>query len=417
MSKPIIELNNISKRYRLGNIGVGSLIDDLKEVGKKIGLPCNPPDSAKQFLALDNISFSVEEGEVLGLIGHNGAGKSTLLKILSRITEPTSGSAVLRGRVASLLEVGTGFHGEMTGRENIFLNGALYGLNRVEIKKQLDSIIDFSEVEHYIDTPVKRYSSGMYVRLAFAVAAHLHPEILIVDEVLAVGDAEFQNKCIKRMEEIRDEGKTIIIVSHQMHIIHNLCSQSILLKNGKIDCFDRTEFVIDRYLNLKNRRNNNNEFTEESYSVFTGEAKITHAYLINSKNRQTTELFYKEKFNCKIRINVFKRITSAVFSITVTTFKGERLIFSDSLENGRKPIPLDPGIYEIHVSPQIHLLPGTYSFMLNITHQNGDSVCCVERAIDFDVNRLSLKKERHYKWSKSNAYASMDAEWKLDYIT
>ena len=257
----------------------------------------------------------------------------------------------------------------------------------------------------------------MYVRLAFAVASHLHPEILIVDEVLAVGDAEFQNKCIMRMEEIRDEGKTIIIVSHQMHLIHNLCSRSILLKNGKIDCFDRTELVIDRYLNLNNRRNHNNEFTDECYSIFTGEAKVTHAYLINSKNQQTKELFYKEKYSCKIRVNVLKKITAAIFSITITTVKGERLIYSDSLEKGRKAVPMDPGICEIHVSPQIVLLPGSYSLILNIAHQNGDSICYIERAIDFEVNRLSLNKEWHYTWTKSNAYASMDAEWELDYTT
>ena len=190
----------------------------------------------------------------MGIIGHIGAGKSTLLKILSRITEPTSGTAILRGRVASLLEVGTGFHGEMTGRENIFLNGALYGLNRKEIKKQLDSIIDFSQVEEFIDTPVKRYSSGMYVRLAFAVAAHLQPEILIVDEVLAVGDVDFQKRCIKKMQEVSRSGRTILFVSHNIKVIRGLCNRSLLLNNGSLVKTGRTTDIINLYLS------NNDEF-------------------------------------------------------------------------------------------------------------------------------------------------------------
>ena len=218
----------------MGSIGFSSFIEDLKTVGKNLGFPFLPSNPANDFWALDNISFSVEEGEVLGIIGHNGAGKSTLLKILSRITEPTSGKAFLNGRVSSLLEVGTGFHGELTGRENIYLNGALYGLSRAEISNQLDSIVNFSQVENFIDTPVKRYSSGMYVRLAFAVAAHLQPEILIVDEVLAVGDIDFQKKCIDKMQEVSKSGRTILFVSHNLQTIRSLCHNCIVLKNGLV---------------------------------------------------------------------------------------------------------------------------------------------------------------------------------------
>src|ERR1700730_7734841 len=206
-------------------------------------------DEVEEFWALKDVSFDVKQGEVLGIIGRNGAGKSTLLKILSRITEPDRGRAILRGRVASLLEVGTGFHPELTGRENIFLNGAILGMSRAEIKRKFDEIVAFAEVERFLDTPVKRYSSGMYVRLAFAVAAHLDPEILLIDEVLAVGDAEFQKKCLAKMEDVAaTEGRTVIFVSHDMDAVCHLCSRCILLRQGEIVTTGNASDVVARYL-------------------------------------------------------------------------------------------------------------------------------------------------------------------------
>src|SRR5215208_6251477 len=212
MSQPIIEVRGISKRYQLGAIGATRLIDDVERFWHRLTGKA-PKAGSADFWALRDVSFDVQPGEVVGIIGRNGAGKSTLLKILSRITEPTSGEIVLRGRVASLLEVGTGFHGDLTGRENAFLNGAILGMTKAEIRNKLDEIIAFSEIGDFIDTPVKRYSSGMYVRLAFAVAAHLDPEILIVDEVLAVGDAEFQRKCLGKMKQVSKTGRTVLLVS------------------------------------------------------------------------------------------------------------------------------------------------------------------------------------------------------------
>ena len=201
MSNPIIDVQNLTKNYRLGTIGIGSLIHDIRRFGQRIGFKqIDSKTDPKEFCALNRITFQAFPGEALGIIGHNGAGKSTLLKILSRITEPSSGSAVIRGKVASLLEVGTGFHPDMTGRENIFLNGAFLGLSKMEVKESFDSIVKFAHIQKFIDTPVKRYSSGMYVRLAFAIAAHLKPDVLIVDEVLAVGDLAFQKKCIETMQ-------------------------------------------------------------------------------------------------------------------------------------------------------------------------------------------------------------------------
>jgi lipopolysaccharide transport system ATP-binding protein len=269
MSVPIIHVNNISKIYRLGSREQvnktfrEAIIDilkapfknfrDLKKLTKfkdendraSLKSPRQPEDI---IWALKDISFKVEPGEILGIIGKNGAGKSTLLKILSRITEPTSGDIMLHGRVSSLLEVGTGFHPELTGRENIYLNGTILGMRKSEIDKKFDDIVAFSEIEKFLDTPVKRYSSGMYVRLAFAVAAHLEPEILIVDEVLAVGDAAFQKKCLGKMGDVAREGRTILFVSHNMQAIKNLCSYGILLDQGKITYSGPAVNTVDHYL-------------------------------------------------------------------------------------------------------------------------------------------------------------------------
>lgn len=257
----ILKAENISKQYRLGTVGTGTLGDDLKRWwygirGKedpflKVGAvnERNSAASEDYVWALRDINFEVKQGEVLGIIGKNGAGKSTLLKLLSRVTAPTTGTIKTRGRIASLLEVGTGFHGELTGRENLFMNGAVLGMTKPEIKRKLDEIIAFSGCERYIDTPVKRYSSGMTVRLGFAVAAHLEPEILVVDEVLAVGDAEFQKKAIGKMQDLSTgEGRTVLFVSHNMASIKDLCVKGILLNNGTMAFHGNVEDTIQRYL-------------------------------------------------------------------------------------------------------------------------------------------------------------------------
>lgn len=259
MSKPSIEVRNLSKRYRIGvkekesSSFLGSVRDvltaPLRNFRKLQSLSkFNDDDDESILWALKDVNFDVHEGEVLGIIGKNGAGKSTLLKILARITPPTEGHFIMRGRVASLLEVGTGFHKELTGRENVYLNGTILGMKKSEIDRKFDEIVDFSGVEKFIDTPVKRYSSGMGVRLAFAVAAHLDPELLIIDEVLAVGDAEFQKKCLGKMEDISNQGRTVLFVSHNMQALRNLCSRTIWLKNGTVVEDGDTHQVVDHYL-------------------------------------------------------------------------------------------------------------------------------------------------------------------------
>lgn len=261
MSNTVIKVEDLAKQYRLGAVSTGTLSHDMNRWwhrlrGKedpylKIGEENNrtKKGSSEYVWALRDINFQVKQGEVLGIIGRNGAGKSTLLKILSRTTAPTIGSVKINGRVASLLEVGTGFHPELTGRENVFLNGAIMGMNKQEIKRKFDEIIDFAGVERYIDTPVKRYSSGMYVRLAFAVAAHLEPEILIVDEVLAVGDAEFQKKCLGKMKDVSEkDGRTVLFVSHNMEAIQNLCTHAILINEGRVQVDGTVPEVIKSYM-------------------------------------------------------------------------------------------------------------------------------------------------------------------------
>jgi lipopolysaccharide transport system ATP-binding protein len=255
----VINVENLYKQYRLGQVSTGSIAHDLnrwwhtargkEDPYEKITGVNNREDSGSNdyVWALQDINFSVKQGEVLGIIGRNGAGKSTLLKILSKVTSPTKGNIKVKGRIASLLEVGTGFHPELTGRENIFLNGAILGMTKSEIRSKFDEIVAFSGVEKYIDTPVKRYSSGMYVRLAFAVAAHLEPEILIVDEVLAVGDAEFQKKCLGKMKDVSAEGRTVLFVSHNMAAVKSLCSRGVMLENGKIIATGTTDGVVSKY--------------------------------------------------------------------------------------------------------------------------------------------------------------------------
>lgn len=261
MDDLILRIENISKHYILGQIGGTTMREELQRLGAKL---CHQEDPTMKimerdfqygetFLALDGISFDVKKGERVGIIGHNGAGKSTLLKLISRITAPTSGRIGLNGRVASMLEVGTGFHGELTGRENMYMNGAILGMKKKEIDSKIEDIIEFSECRQFIDTPVKRYSSGMYVKLAFAVAAHLDAEIMIMDEVLAVGDMKFQKKCLEKMSDVsHEEGRTILYVSHNMHTIRQLCERCIVLDHGKIVFDGDVEEAIEVYMGINN---------------------------------------------------------------------------------------------------------------------------------------------------------------------
>lgn len=311
-SSTVILVENLSKAYRLGQIGTGTFTYDLAVWWAKMRGKPNPMlrigdadygnRDGEELWALRSVSFTVQQGEVLGIIGRNGAGKSTLLKILSRVTAPTSGKVKVKGRIASLLEVGTGFHPELTGRENIYLNGAILGMNRKEILHKFDEIVDFAEVENFIDTPVKRYSSGMYVRLAFAVAAHLDPEILVVDEVLAVGDAEFQQKCIGKMGDVAHEGRTVLFVSHNMSAISKLCNNCALIKNGKLDRVGPTNLVVADYLNQSSRNLTNINLND--YPFRKGHQGVYFQWAnIGNKNGETNKFSIGDDIIIKFKLN------------------------------------------------------------------------------------------------------------------
>ena len=324
-SDVVIRVENLWKEYRLGVVNHGTLKRDLQSWWARVRGHDDPntrldvnsstvqqfndstaPEAPDRFWALRDVSFDVRQGEVLGIIGRNGAGKSTLLKILSRVTTPSRGEVKIRGRVASLLEVGTGFHPELTGRENIFLNGAILGMSKAEIRGKLDEIIDFSGVEKFIDTPVKRYSSGMYVRLAFAVAAHLDPEILIIDEVLAVGDAEFQKKCLGKMGEVAKGGRTVLFVSHNMQALLRMCPLAILLQDGNLECKADTNQVISEYLNRSKQTKASCWYSDEGLG--NSEVRLTGVKVLSDDGISTNSFRSSRNIEVVLDVNVEKNV-------------------------------------------------------------------------------------------------------------
>ena len=369
MSKNVISVENLSKSYRLGVIGTGTFSNDLKVWwarmrGKpnpllKIGQEDHGNRVGEELWALKDVSFQVEQGEVLGIIGRNGAGKSTLLKILSRVTAPTSGTVKVKGRIASLLEVGTGFHPELTGRENIYLNGAILGMTKAEVNRRFDEIVEFAEIAKFIDTPVKRYSSGMYVRLAFAVAAHLESEILLVDEVLAVGDAEFQKKCLGKMGDVASqEGRTVLFVSHNMSSIERLCSKIIWLGDGKILRQGLPANIINQYLNSSSPIEN-----LEKWSKRNGSLKVQFKQLeIFRKDSElpTRELRTGDSVLFMVYLLSDHIYTHSFIGLQITNSQGELVFAFHSQERGFV-ISLKHGIniFSLDV-PFLPLLPGKY---------------------------------------------------------
>ena len=342
------------------------------------------PAAIEDFWALKDVSFEVKRGEIVGIIGRNGAGKSTLLKILSRITELTTGRVELSGRVASLLEVGTGFHPELTGRENIYLNGAILGMTRAEIRRKFDEIIAFAEIEKFLDTPVKRYSSGMYVRLAFAVAAHLEPGILIVDEVLAVGDAEFQKKCLGKMDDVAKGGKTVLLVSHDMRRVSTLCNRGILLNAGAIEHDGKMSAVADAYLTQR--------FEHESFSDLTGRGDRSGSgdalfqSLELTKEGQPCRVFpFGEALTQSIRVSVKRSIGTAYVVAIITSNDGVPVHELWNVNDGCHWVA-DPGVYTFTLTiDRLLLYPGTYSVDLWLGNRNSARVDYITSAGNFAV--------------------------------
>ncbi|MEK6531617.1 MAG: ABC transporter ATP-binding protein [Deltaproteobacteria bacterium] len=417
--KPIIEVNNLSKRYSIGRRqSYGSLREEVSDAFsrpfRRIFSSSAGKAEAKEdtVWAIKDVSFNVAEGEIVGIIGRNGAGKSTLLKILSRITEPTEGRVVMRGRVASLLEVGTGFHPELTGRENIFLNGALLGMTGAEIKARFDGIVEFSEIDKFLDTPVKRYSSGMYVRLAFAVAAHLEPEILIVDEVLAVGDAAFQRKCLGKMSEAARGGRTVLFVSHNMGAVQRLCERAIVMHNGNVLKDSFVESAVASYLNISHEniggrddlygiKRDSNEFSN---------IKFSKCHVLDSEGKVNVSLKYGEPFT--VLLEAVSTTTHEDISLVVAadSITGVRVFTTVSEDFGvlYRAVPGEPLRAEVHFDKLV-LTPGCY--VLSIAIRSGKvGLDTLMNIIGFEVTAQAFGNITPH--SGTFGLVSVDSEWR-----
>ena len=386
MTEIAIKVEGLSKRYRIGDLvttrhrtltaAIASVVGKpVKNLKRLRSLSSFSDDAATNVVwALRDASFEVNKGEVLGVIGRNGSGKSTLLKILSKITEPTSGQAELRGRVSSLLEVGTGFHPELTGRENTYLNGAILGMRRVEIGRKFDQIVDFSGVGRFIDTPVKHFSTGMKVRLAFAVAAHLEPEILLIDEVLAVGDAEFQQKCLGRMGEVAGSGRTVIFVSHNMGAVMSLCNRAIVLEQGKIDFDGHVPTAIDHYrernsILASGRLDGPGKFGVKSKKLTLDEAIVTSGWSYDPKG-----YFAGGPIEFTIGLNATEPVERVTVAIRISSVFGDRIVTLHSSNNsGDDPFAAGgPGRLDFKCSlGQTYLAPGLYSVRIQVESDHG----------------------------------------------
>lgn len=408
MRDAAIKTEKLSKCYRIGQkeqkadslsgavaAWLSSPISNLKRLRQLTRFEPGSERLPDIIWALQEVTFEVNQGEVVGIIGRNGAGKSTLLKILSRITEPTAGRALINGRVASLLEVGTGFHQELTGRENIYLNGAVLGMSKAEINRKFDEIVDFSEIETFLDTPVKHYSSGMKVRLAFAVAAHLEPEILLIDEVLAVGDAQFQKKCLGKMNEVAGKGRTVLFVSHNMGAINALCTRAILLQQGSISLSGRPLDVTEHYLSGRGRvqdqeRNGYRVNTAALDQCGQPDFFFTDIQVINTRNPETgprTGEPLKIRFFYRAR----KRFVAPAFVISIRGLFGQEILrLSTSPISGYVIDTLyDNGVVELDIDA-FNLVGGTYSLDLSLVRERIETILKLEDLVELTLSPVDV---------------------------
>ncbi|MDB6058742.1 MAG: transporter, ATP-binding protein [Verrucomicrobiales bacterium] len=381
MAQSIISARNISKRYRLGATHHDTLRDRITYSLRSVASGGGDEKTSDEMLwALEDVSFDVDQGDVVGVVGRNGAGKSTLLKILSRITEPTSGELPVRGRLASLVEVGTGFHPELTGRENIFLNGAILGMKQSEVRNKFDAIVAFSEVEKFLDTPIKRYSSGMYVRLAFAVAAHLEPEILVVDEVLAVGDAQFQSKCLGKMGEVAREGRTVLFVSHNMAAVSALCRKGILLEGGRLTKAGPIEEIVSAY--VTNTGKGAHQFTAKTRAG-SGLVRVTNFEVSSTRGPNVVVCGAKMVFT--ISYEAEKADLPIQFVVGVFDAFNVRVLYLDSqVDSTLPPNFTRRGKVRLEFGEEFSLNPGRFSINIG-ARVRGELVDHIKQAMVFDV--------------------------------
>lgn len=426
MEDTVLKIEDLSKVYRLGELGTGTISHDLNRWWYKVRGKQDPylkladvNDRSKAggsdyVWSLKDINFEVKKGEVLGIIGKNGAGKSTLLKILSQITSPTTGNVKIKGRIAALLEVGTGFHQDLTGRENIFLNGAILGMTKAEIAQKLDEIIEFSGIAKYIDTPVKRYSSGMMVRLGFAVAAHLEPEILIVDEVLAVGDQEFQDKCIGKMQSVSRSGRTVLFVSHNLSAVQNLCTSCLYLKNGQVVERGPTSRVIETYLTENKNVQLTGDIPHDFYRTYSnGEAFFRKILITDLQGSVINKLAFNQPFKVVLELEALKELKNVMINVNLGTTLGQPILYAvDKLQEKYISRDLSTGKHKVEVVFNSKLLPGNYSFTLGLNYSaNGNTIDWVENVYFIEVDKVGLNKDESYPWDSVHGYIEPETKW------
>ena len=416
MSDIAIKVEGLGKKYQIrhqSRAPYKTFREALVQKCTSLWRPQQKDSIAEDFWALKDVSFEIKRGECVGIIGRNGAGKSTLLKVLSRITEPATGRITLHGRVASLLEVGTGFHQELTGRENIYLNGTILGMKKKEIDRKFDEIVSFAEIEKFLDTPVKRYSSGMYVRLAFAVAAHLEPEILVVDEVLAVGDAQFQKKCLGKMNAVVNEGRTVLFVSHNMAAVRSLCSKGILLESGKVIYNGQVDAAINRYMDahMTNTAMVTFELKPEKSLSFT------KAWLMNDQGVLTAEFDVLKPITINFEFVSLSLVNDVEVSVVLTNSRDVNVLFTSLSESNNNRFPeVAKGRYCVSLKiRENYLVPDTYFVKLRIHRPEAGSIDAEDR-LSFTINETGSALARYGQNAKQLSCVMGGAVWNMTRI-
>ena len=402
-----IATEGVGKRYELGAPNSTLLSERLGQALRR------RPGAQDEFWALRDVTLEIPVGQVVGVVGPNGAGKSTLLKIISRIVPPTEGRARVRGRVGTLLEVGTGFHPELSGRENVFLNGAVLGMRRREILQKYDEIVEFAGVERFLETPVKRYSSGMYVRLAFAVAAHLEPEILLVDEVLAVGDLEFQRKCLGKMRDVASHGRTVLFVSHNLGAIRRLCDRALLFQRGRVSADGDPMEVVSGYAGevLAGESDGGSEIPDAIARIGTAEAKLRRVSIAALDGRPVTSLHLDERFQVVAEFDVLDEVDDAVVEVGISSIDGERVVTANSVDRELPVLRFAKGRQRISVELDVSLLPGDFALDVGLHHRDGTTVDYVQGVHRFTGLNAAERGDDHYPWGSVRGQVRPRASW------